>query len=381
MMKVPLFRPGLGKEELKNLAEVFKTGWVGAGPKTQEFENKFAKYIGSQHAVGVTSCTAALHIAIQTLGIKKGDEVIVPAITTVSTPYAALYNGATAVFADVEPDTLCMDPEDFERKITSKTKAVIPVHLGGHSCDMDAIMKIARAHRIFVVEDCANALGATYKDKRVGSIGDIGCFSFEAKKNITTGDGGMLTTDDEKIAQTLRALRWYGSANDTWKRFAKGAKYSWHYDVTELGWKYNMNDVTAAIGLGQFKKLPDILKKKDRIRARYNKALKGIPWFETAHDRAYTKSGWWLYIVRIRHGLRDQFMAHMAEQGVTTSVHFPPVYQHSYFKNAGISARCIVAEQVAGEIVSLPLFASLSDKEFNYVIKTIKMFDRDVIAI
>lgn len=380
-MKVPLFRPGLGKEELKNLAEVFKTGWVGAGPKTQELENKFAKYIGSQHAIGVTSCTAALHIALQALGIKKGDEVIVPAITTVSTPYAALYNGAKAVFADVEPDTLCMDPKDFERKITSKTKAVIPVHLGGHSCDMDAIMKIARTRSIFIVEDCANALGAKYKGERVGSFGDIGCFSFEAKKNMTTGDGGMLTTDDEKIAQKLRALRWYGSASDTWKRFAKGAKYSWHYDVTELGWKYNMNDVIAAIGLGQFKKLPGILARKDKIRAKYNKTLKGMQWLEVAHDRAHTKSGWWLYVVRVKHGLRDQFMAYMAEHGVTTSVHFPPVYHHSYFKSIGVSAHCPAAERVADEIVSLPLFASMSDKEFNYVVKTIKMFDKDVISI
>ena len=267
-MKVPLFRPNLGKEELQNLAEIFKTGWVGVGPKTKELEERVAEYIGTKYAIGVTSGTAALHIAVQALDIKKGDEVIVPAITVVSTPYAALYNGATPVFADVESDTLCLDPKDFERKITKRTKAVIPVHLGGHACDMDRIMKIARKHNIFVIEDCANALGATYKGKMVGSIGHINCFSFEAKKNMTTGDGGMLTTNNKKYAERLKALRWYGSAGDTWKRFAGNNKYSWKYDVEYLGWKYNMNDIIASIGLAQFKKLPNVLKKKDAIRAR-----------------------------------------------------------------------------------------------------------------
>lgn len=375
-MKVPLFRPNLGKEELRNLAEIFKTGWVGIGPCTKELEERFAAYIGTPYAVGVTSGTAALHIALQALGVGRGDEVIVPAITVVSTPYAVLYNGAKVVFADVEADSLCLDPEDFKRKITRRTRAVIPVHLGGHACDMDRIMKIARRHKLFVVEDCANALGATYKGKMLGSIGDIGCFSFESKKNMTTGDGGMLTTKKKQWADTLKALRWYGSSADTWKRFAGNTKYSWRYDVSELGWKYNMNDVMAAIGLAQFKKLPSALRAKDKLRARYTKALVGIPWLEVAHDAPYTKSGWWLYVVRIKNNLRDQFITYMNEHGVTTSVHFPPVYQHSYFKKNRIKADCPVADYVGEEIVSLPLFGTMSDKEFNYVIKTIRGFDK-----
>ncbi len=373
-MKVPLFRPKLGKEELSNLKKVFKTGWVGAGPMTQELEKQFAESTGVNYAAGVTSCTAALHIALQALGIKKGDEVIVPAITVVSTPYAALYNGATPVFADVEADTLCLDLKDFERKITPRTKAVIPVHLGGHSADMDAILKIAKKHNIYIVEDCANAQGALYKGKPVGSFGDIGCFSFEAKKNMTTGDGGMLTTNDKDLAAKLKALRWYGSYNDTWRRFAGNAKYSWHYDVSELGWKYNMNDIMAAIGLAQFKKLPKSLLKKDALRAKYNKALKGISWLETPKDRFYTKSGWWLYVVRIKNGWRDKFIEYMGENGIVTSVHFPPVYQHSYLKKISPSASCPVAEKVAKEIVSLPLFAVMTDQEFAYVVSVIKKF-------
>ncbi len=379
-MKVPLFRPKLGKEELSNLKKVFKTGWVGAGPLTQELEARFAKTIGAKYAIGVTSCTAALHIALQALGIKEGDEVLVPAITVVSTPYAALYNRAKPVFVDVEKDTLCIDLKDLEKKITKRSKAIIPVHLGGHSADMNAILKIAKKYNLYVVEDCANAQGALYKGKPVGSFGDIGCFSFEAKKNMTTGDGGMLVTDDEKLAAKLKALRWYGSFSDTWKRFAGNAKYSWHYDVSELGWKYNMNDIMAAIGLAQFEKLPKVLKAKDKLRSKYNQALKNISWLETPKDRPYTKSGWWLYVVRIKNGMRDKFMEHMAENGITTSVHFPPVYQHSYFsgkggKKIGIAANCQVAESVAKEIVSLPLFGSMNKKEFDCVVKTIRAFN------
>lgn len=374
IMKIPLFRPQLGKEELKNLKEVFESAWVGAGPKTEELERQFAQFVGVKHAIGVTSCTAALHIAVQALGIKKGDEVIVPATTVVSTPYAVLYNGATPVFADVEEDTLCIDPKDIERKITKRTKAIIPVHLGGHSADMDKIMAIAKHHKLFVIEDCANAQGASYKGKQVGSFGDIGCFSFEAKKNMTTGDGGMIVTNDAKRAETLKALRWYGSGSDTWKRFSGNSKYSWRYDVEYLGWKYNMNDIIAAIGLAQFKKLPGILKKKDVLRARYNKVLSGIGWLQTSRDRAYTKSGWWLYIVRIKSGLRDGFIDYLGERGVTTNVFVPPVYMHSYFKKAGIRAHCPVAEKIASEVVSLPLFASMTDEQFKYVVKTIKSF-------
>lgn len=373
-MRVPLFRPQLGAEELRNLRAVFQRAWVGMGPKTQELEERFAKYVGARFAVGVTSCTAALHIALQALGVKKGDEVIVPAITVVSTPYAALYNGATPMFADVEEETLCIDPNDLARKITKKTKAIIPVHLGGHVCDMDKIMRIARRHKLFVVEDCANALGARYKGKRVGNFGDINCFSFEAKKNMTTGDGGMLTTDSKQYAEKLKALRWYGSASDTWKRFAGDRKYSWKYDVSELGWKYNMTDIIAAIGLAQLAKLPGFLAHKDKLRGIYNKKLGGLPWLHTPQDRPYTKSGWWLYIVRIDGGRRDSFMEHMARHGVTTSAHFPPVYRHSYFKKIGLHARCPVAERAAREIVSLPLFPGMSAREQRYVIETIKRF-------
>lgn len=372
MMNVPLFRPYVGKEELRELAKVFRSAWIGTGPRTRDFEKKFAAFIGRKEAVGVTSCTAALHLALQALDIHSG-EVIIPPITHAATAHAVLFNGARPVFADVEEDTLCIDPKEIEKKITKQTRAIIPVHLGGHACDMDAIMKIAKKHTLRVIEDCANATGASYKGRMLGSFGDIGCFSFETKKNMTTGDGGMLVTDDKKVAERLRRIRWFGATQDTWNRFAGKKTYSWNYDITELGWKYNMNDIQAAIGLVQFKKLPWMLAQKDRIRKMYQKALSDLPWLVLPHDRPYTKSGWWLYIVRVPD--RARFMAYLAEHGIITGVHFEPIYHLTYLKKLGIRQRMPVAEKVWKHFLSLPLYPTMTQKEFAYVAKTIRAFD------
>ena len=371
MMKIPLFKPYLGKEELSGLAKVFKSAWVGMGPRTVEFEKRFAEFVGTKEAVGVTSCTAALHIAIQGLGIRSG-EVIVPPITHAATASAVMFNGATPVFADVEEDTLCIAPQDIEKKITKRTKAIIAVHLGGHACDMDKILKIARKYKLFVIEDCANATGTLYKGKMAGSLGDAGCFSFEAKKNMTTGDGGMVTTNDSKLAERLRRLRFYGTNLDTWRRFQGQAHYSWRYDIAELGWKYNMNDIQAAIGLAQFKKLPWMLAQKDKLRKMYNKELLGISWLKIPREKPYTKTGWWLYIVQVRE--RDKFIDYMASRGITTGGHFEPIYHHSYLKKAGVKPVTPVAERVWRHIVSLPYFPTMTKKEFRYVVDTIKKF-------
>jgi len=371
IMRIPLFKPHLGDEELHELAGVFKSAWVGMGPKTVELEAKVARANEVEHAVGVTSCTAALQLSLEALGVTSG-EVIIPPITHAATANAVMFNGAKPVFADVEEDTLCIDPEDIERKITKKTRAIIPVHLGGHSCDMDAIMKIARRHKLVVIEDCANAQGARYKGKMVGSIGNAGCLSFESKKNMTTGDGGMILTSDAKIAERLRRLRFYGTSRDTWSRFSGVKKYTWQYDVVELGWKYNMNDIHAAIGLAQFKKLPWMLRQKDRIRNIYNRGLAGIPWLKTPKDRPYTKSGWWLYIIRVE--ARDRFVDYLSSKGITTGVHFEPIYHHSYLKKRGIRSTTPVAEWSWLHLVSLPYFPTMTDKEIRYVIEMIKKF-------
>ncbi len=368
-MSVPLFKPELGEEELSALREIFKTGWVGLGPKTAEFEKKFSEYIGTDFAVGLNSCTAALDLALRVRHF-DGGEVLVPAITFVSTPHAVLYNNLRPVFVDVDPETLCMDTTDFERKITPRTKAVIPVHLGGHPVDMDPVVEIARAKNIFVVEDVANACGGEYKGKKLGSIGDFGCFSFEAKKNLTTGDGGMITIHDETMVAPLKRLRWCGIDKDTWKRFSENKNYSWYYEVRELGWKYNMNDIASAIGLVQLKKLDELLAKKSRIVNNYKIALKDISWLELPVEREWARGAWWLFIVKVPE--RDRFIEHLASRGITTGVHFMPMHHHPLYKKYG--ADVPKTEKVWPRMVTLLFYPSMTDSEFEEVIDAVKTF-------
>lgn len=369
MVKVPLFKPPVGAEELQAVAEVFESRWLGLGPKTAEFEKQFAAYVGVKHAVGVNSCTAALHLALEALDV-KGGEVIVPAITFVSTAHAAVYNGAIPVFADVDAETLCLDVNDLERKITPHTRAVAPVHLGGHPCDMDAVMAIARAHGLAVVEDVANAAGGSYKGRKLGSTGDFGCFSFEAKKNMTTGDGGMITTNRTDLLPHLKRMRWVGIDKDTWRRFSDQASYSWYYEISELGYKYNMNDIQAAIGLVQLGKLDDINATKRRIIRRYCEAFAGLDWLQCPVEREWAEGAYWLFIVKVPD--RERFMAHMTERGITTGVHFMPVHLHPYYRR--YQADVPVAERVWQHIVTLPLFAEMTEEEFDAVVSAVRSF-------
>jgi perosamine synthetase len=370
MRKVPLFRSVMGKEEIKAVTAVLKSGWIALGPKTAEFESRYAAYVGTKHAIGVNSCTAALHLALNVYDFPKGSEVLLATINFISAPHAVAYNGLTPVFVDVEPDTLSMDVRDLERKVTKKTRAIIATHLGGTPCDMDAVMRVARKHKLVVIEDVANAVGGSYKGKMLGSIGHIGCHSFEAKKNITTGDGGMLTLNDTKLAEKLKRLRWLGINKDTWKRFSeKSGSYSWYYEVSELGYKYNMNDIMAAIGLEQLKKLPGITREKNKRIARYDAALKKVAWLKTPLKVKDAKPSFWLYIVRVPN--REAFMAHLEKAGVTTGVHFMPMHLHPLYKQ---NAKTPVAGRVWQEIVSLPLFPGMTDVDQDQVIRAITSF-------
>ena len=367
---IPLFKPCLGKEELKALAEVFETCWVGLGPKTAEFEARFAEYIGTKHAIGVNSCTAALHLALMAYDIGPGDEVIVPTLTFVSTAHAASYVGATPVFCDVEADTLCIDVEDMRRKITPRTRAIIPVHLGGHPCDMDAIWDAIDGRDIKVIGDVANAAGGEYKGKKLGSLENIGCFSFEAKKNMTTGDGGMITTDDDAIVDKLRRLRWVGINRDTWKRFSSGSSYTWYYEVAELGYKYNMNDIQAVIGLVQLRKLNRFNAEKRRVREKYIEQLSDVSWLECPMERPWAHGAYWLFIVKVRQ--RDEFIKHMNAKSIVTGVHFMPAHLHPYYRDS--KPVVPVADKVWQQIVTLPLFVGMSDDQIAEVVAAIKSF-------
>ncbi len=262
---IPFAQPLFGKEEKQEVAKALDSGWVTLGPRTKQFEDEFAAYVGSKYAMALTSCTAALHLALIALDVKKGDEVIISSFTFVCTANMVINVGATPVFADIDKKTFNLDPKEIEKKITKKTKAIIVVHYAGYPADMDAIEKIAKKRSIKIIEDCAHAAGGSYKGKKIGSSNNINCFSFHAIKNMSTGDGGMITTNDEKLAQQFNMLRLHGMSKDAWKRHA--ATGSWKYDIAVPGYKYNMSDVAAAIGIHQLHKLD----KFNAIRKEYTK--------------------------------------------------------------------------------------------------------------
>ncbi|MBI4438888.1 DegT/DnrJ/EryC1/StrS family aminotransferase [Candidatus Woesearchaeota archaeon] len=375
---IPVFKPDLGEEELSEIKKVFDSHWVGLGPKTREFENQFANYIGSKFAVGTNSATAALHLAVASLGLGSG-EIIVPAITFASTAHAAVYCNSIPVLCDVNPETLCMDIDDLRKKITPMTKAIIPVHLGGHPCDMKEINELAEDKGITVIEDAANATGASYNGKMVGTLGKAACFSFHAVKNMTTGEGGMITTDDETLAKRLYRLRWVGINKDTWNRAYVSAKYSWYYEITELGWKYHLNDIPAAIGIAQLRKLERLNGLRRGVVEMYNDAFGGLGWASVPAERPYVKHAYWLYILRVNDARdRDKLISHLAERDIATSVHFMPVHLHPYYRDfyasKGIKVSAPVAEREWQRMVTLPLFPSMTESEISQVIDGVRSF-------
>ena len=370
-MKIPLFKPNLGEEELSSVKEVFDSGWLGLGPKTAQFEIAIAEYQGRKHAVAVNSCTAALHLALMALDLPVDAEVLVPTFTFVSTAHAVEYLGLKTVFVDCQ-NNLTIDLLDLERKISDKTKVIIPVHIGGEACQMEEIMSIAAKHNLIVIEDVANGQGSEYKGKKLGSWGHMACLSFEAKKNITTGDGGMILFDDDQWYEVIKRLRWLGISKDTWQRFAdKGGNYSWYYEINELGYKYNMNDIAAAIGLCQLKKLDHFNDTKAKIIARYIEGLTGVGDIKIA-DYSLDKSGYWLFMIRTDH--RDELFAYLASQEITCGVHFMPCHMHPYYSNKYGKLNLINSESLWQKNISLPLYTQFTESEQDYVISKIKEF-------
>ncbi len=379
---IPVFRPSYGQEEIDAVAEVLRSGWVGLGPKVEEFEKAFAEYIGVNHAIAVNSCTAALHLALLAAGVGPGDEVIVPAITFVSTAHAVKYTEADVVFADVEADTLCIDIEDVERKIVKgklscNTKAIIPMHYGGQPCDMESLARLCLENGVSLIEDAAHACGSSYRDYKVGSIGALGCFSFHAVKNLATGDGGMITTNSHAYAEKLRRLRWLGIDKNTWSRTSAGADdkpgYGWQYDVTELGYKYHMNDITAAIGLVQLRKLDASNQQRLMIANIYTRSFSGIDYMGPVLHRGDHGSSHHNYACLLDEGIdRAAFIAHMNEHGVSIGVHYMPVNELSYYADAPQDTP--VAHAIWKRIVLLPMFPDMTGDEQDRVIEAIYAF-------
>ena len=282
---IPVLKPSITEEEIASVVETMRSGWIGLGPKTVEFEKKFAEKVGARFCVGLNSCTAALHLAMASLGLSPGDEVIVTPMTFVSTVHAVVYAGATPVFADIQPDTLNIDPEDVAAKITPRTRAIAGVDMAGHPIDLDELTELAAAHGLALVEDAAHACGAMYKGRPVGSRPHLTCFSFHAVKNLTCGEGGAITCEHEWQDRWFREMRWLGISKDTWERTVEDLTYKWKYYVNWIGYKCHMNDLAAAIGLVQLKRLDELNKARREIVGRYKKGLAGLEWLTLPTER------------------------------------------------------------------------------------------------
>lgn len=370
---IPVFKPAMGQEEIEAVSEVIKSGWIGLGPKTEEFERKFAKYLGVKYALALNSATAALHLALIVLDIKDR-EVITTPMTFVSTNHAILYNQGLPVFTDIEADTLNINPEEIKKNLTEKTKAIMAVHYGGHACRLEEIMKLAKDNNLAVVEDCAHACGGEYRGKKLGTFGDLACFSFHAVKNLATGDGGMIVTDNKEWYERLKKLRWLGINKDTWEREESEQKdrlrYSWYYNVEELGFKYHMNDLNSALGLVQLAKLDKMNEKRRSLAKRYDSLLKDIKEIELPAEKEYAKSSWHNYVIKTAR--RDELNLFLAQRGISTGVHYLPNNHYLMYQKYG--KKTPAAEAVWSKLLTLPLYPDLTEAEQDLIINRLKDF-------
>ncbi len=369
-MTIPVFRPSYGEAEFEAVRAVMASGWVGLGPKTAEFEAAFGDYLGVKHAVGVNSGTAALHLAMVAAGV-EGREVITTPLTFVSTNHAILYAGGEPVFADVEAATANIDPDSVRRLVTDRTRAIVCVHYGGRPCRMDALEAIAREHDLALIEDAAHGAGGAYAGRKLGSIGDYGCFSFHAVKNLATGEGGMVVTDDDEAADRFRRLRWLGISKDTWSRESQ-THYSWYYTVTELGFKCHMNDIPAAIGLVQLARLDELNGLRAAWAARYDEALEPFGWIERPVAAPETEPAWHNYAVQTDH--RDDLNTFLADRDISTGVHYIP--NNDYDLYAGCRGETPVCARIWKRLLTLPLYPDLTEEDFGRVVEGIRDFGR-----
>ncbi len=368
--------PDIGKEEVKAVSDVLKSRWIGTGPKTQQFEKAICDYTGAKAACALNSCTAALHLALVGKGIGAGDEVITTPLTFCASANAIVHAGAKPVFVDVDPATMNIDPARIEKAITKRTKAILPVHMAGRPCEMDAILRIAKKHRLIVIEDAAHALGASYRGKRVGNLSDVTCLSFYVTKNITTAEGGMITTNDKKFADHIRVLSLHGMSKDAWKRYSASG-YA-HYEVVVPGFKYNLTDMASALGLVQMKKMARSAVRRTKIWNEYAKSFRDLPITLPSPTPSHMVHARHLYTVLVdtkTAGMsRDDFMQALHERGVGTGVHFRPVHLHEYYrKRFGFKKGAFPhAEYIGERTVSLPLSSALSEAQVARIVRAVR---------
>jgi dTDP-4-amino-4,6-dideoxygalactose transaminase len=376
---LPFHRASIEMEEIDAVVDVLRSGWLTTGPRVREFETAFAKYVGAQHAVAVNSCTAALHLALAATGVGEGDEVILPTMTFAATGEVVLYFHAKPVLVDCSPGSHHLDPDQVERALTARTRAIVPVHFGGLPCDMDRILEIARSHNLKVIEDAAHALPSCYRGRMVGGLGDITCFSFYATKTITTGEGGMATTNDPEYAERMRALSLHGISRDAWKRYTNQG--SWRYEILEPGFKYNLTDILAALGLAQLRKCDAMFARRNALADMYSRAIEGIDAFEA--PRRDQGHAWHLYVIRVNTSVlrisRDQVIEELTKRGVGTSVHFIPLHLHSLYRDRlGYRAGQFPnAEKNFESSISLPIFPQMTDEDAERVVEALSDVARE----
>ncbi len=372
---LPFSQPSIDQAEIDEVADSMRSGWITTGPKTQEFARRFAESCGAPYAVPVNSCTAALHLSLVALGIGPGDEVITSPLTFCATANVIVHTGATPVFADIDQETMNINPAAVQRAVTAKTKAVIPVHYGGQPCEMDEIMETAGRHGLKVIEDAAHSPFAEYKGRILGTIGDATCFSFYATKNMTTAEGGMMTTNNKELFDKISSLSLHGMSHDAWDRYSEQG--SWYYEVIYPGYKYNMFDIQAAMGLRQLDRYDEMQKRRDEIAAAYHAAFAGHPALTVPVARDHVRHVWHLYAIRLRLDAlridRAAFIEELRKRNIGTSVHFIPVHMHPYYRDTFGFKRgdFPVAEAAYDGEVSLPIYPRMTDEDVQDVINAV----------
>lgn len=368
---IPYGRQTIEEDDIQAVVDVLRSDYLTTGPKIAEFEKMVADYVGAKYAVAISNGTSALHAACFAAGIQPGDEVITTPLTFAASSNCVLYCGGTPVFADVDLKTYNIDPEDIRRKITDKTKAIIAVHLAGQPCDMDEIHKIAKEHDLLVIEDGAHALGSVYKGKKVGTLSDMTTFSFHPVKPITTGEGGMIVTDNEEFYQKMMLFRSHGITRD--ENLMTRNDGSWFYQQLDLGYNYRITDIQCALGCSQMRKLDRFLARRKEIVTRYNEAFADCENIIIPYQLPETESGWHLYIVQVKNCDRKKVFEALREHGIAVNVHYIPVYLHPYYQEHGYKdVHCRNAEEVYSHIISLPLYPTLTEEQQQYVIETLK---------
>lgn len=368
--------PLIGEEEMQEVRSCLESGWIGTGPRVAQFEKDFSRYKQADHAVAVSSCTAALHLSLLASNVGPGDEVITTPLTFCATVNAIIHAGATPVLADIDPGSFNIDPAEVERRITPRTKAILPVHFAGRPCDMDALCEIAERHGLIVIEDCAHAIETQYKGRHAGKFGEFGCFSFYVTKNLVTGEGGMILTRRREDADRIKILGLHGMSKDAWKRFGDdGYK---HYQVIECGYKFNMTDIQAAIGLHQLRRLEANWFRRQEIWNTYQKELGDLPLILPAPAESGTRHACHLYTVQIDPAKtrisRDSFLNAITAENIGVGVHYRSIPTHPYYRETfgWLAEDYPHSYQFGEQTVSLPLSAKLSDGDVNDVISAVR---------